>query len=112
MAAATRNGVRGGLPHLVDTRRLLLLSDTWRILCTVLAVVPLPGLGTFLAGWKNPHSGLRSRGILQMILVVFGSWPLILPGVAGFIWACWGAVRIHRDARPTGTLSQPTDAAS
>lgn len=75
--------------------RLRLLLRPWeRWTCVALNLVPLPGLGAVLAGWRNPHTTLRRNGLLQMTLVLFGSWPLVVPGVAGFMWAAWDAVRI------------------
>ncbi len=90
-------------------RPIILLSNGWRLACVLLNLVPLPGLGATIAGWRNPHTPLRSHGIAQMILVVFGSWPLVVPGIAGFAWAAWDAYVIHRDARPAGPLSRPVD---
>lgn len=88
----------------------LILSRPWRIACVVLAVVPLPGLGVFLAGHKNPHTKYRARGAAQLLLVVFGSWPLVLPGVAGLAWAAYDAVTIHRTAVVPGEKSRPIHA--
>lgn len=86
----------------------LYLSPPWHIACTVLAVFPLPGLGTLLAGIKNPHTRFTLHGALQLVLVVFGSWPLIVPGVAGLAWAVWSAVQIHRHSRAPPPWSHPT----
>ncbi len=86
----------------------LVLSPTWKWVCTVLQIVPLPGVGAIIAGIKNPHSGLTKRGIAQLALVVFGSWPLILPGAAGLIWAIVDAVRIARWSQNTPPWSFPT----
>lgn len=74
----------------------------------MLQVVPLPGLGAILAGTKNPHSRLLGRGAAQMTLVVLGSWPLIIPGAIGLLWAIWDAVRIAQNARPAPAWSEPT----
>lgn len=87
----------------------LVLSPAWRIACIVLQVVPVPGVGAIIAGIKNPHSGLRGRGIAQAALVVFGSWPLIIPGAAGLIWAIVDAVRIGRWAEAAPSWSYPTE---
>ena len=77
--------------------RLRLVLRPWeRTAAAILNVVPLPGLGALLAGWRNAHTTLRRNGALQMALVVLGAWPLIVPGVAGFAWAAWDAVRIAR----------------
>jgi hypothetical protein len=77
--------------------RLRLLLRPWeRTTAAILNVVPLPGLGALLAGWRNAHTSLRRNGALQMALVVFGAWPLIVPGAIGFGWAVWDAVRIAR----------------
>jgi hypothetical protein len=61
---------------------------------SILNVLPLPGLGAILVGWRNPHTTLRRNGALQMMLVLLGTWPVIVPGVAGIVWAVWDAVRI------------------
>jgi hypothetical protein len=77
--------------------RLRLLLRPWeRAACATLNVVPLPGLGALLAGWRNAHTTLRRNGALQLALVVFGSWPLLVPGAAGLLWAAWDTVRIAR----------------
>ena len=77
--------------------RLRLLLRPWeRTAAAILNVVPLPGLGALLAGWRNAHTTLRRNGALQMALVILGSWPLIVPGAAGFAWAVWDTVRIAR----------------
>jgi hypothetical protein len=55
-----------------------------------------PGLGAIVVGFRNPHARLLRNGILQMMLVVAGSWPLIVPGAIGFVWAVRDAVRISR----------------
>jgi hypothetical protein len=76
-------------------RRLRLLLRPWeRVACAALNVAPLPGLGALLAGWRNAHTTLRRNGALQMALVAFGAWPLVVPGAAGLLWAVWDAVRI------------------
>lgn len=75
--------------------RLRLLLRPWeRWTCVALNVLPLPGLGAVLAGWRNAHTNLRRNGVMQLTLVLFGSWPLIVPGAVGFAWAIWDAVRI------------------
>jgi hypothetical protein len=83
-------------------RRLRLLLRPWeRTACAVLNLVPLPGLGAVLAGWRNAHTTLRRNGLLQLGLVVLGSWPLVVPGVAGVLWAAWDTIRIaHADLSP------------
>jgi hypothetical protein len=98
--------------------RLRLLLRPWeRTACAVLNVLPLPGLGAVLAGWRNPHTRLLRNGALQLALVAFGIWPLVLPGAAGLAWAGWDAVRIGqarllrmppRDAPDPATLPGPT----
>lgn len=93
--------------------RLRLLLRPWeRTACAILNLVPLPGLGALLAGWRNAHTTLRRDGILQLVLVVFGSWPLILPGALGFLWAAWSTIQIaHADLRrmPARDAPQPPD---
>ena len=71
-----------------------MLSPAWRTTFGVLNILPLPGLGATLAGWRNAHTNLRRNGLLQMTLVVFGSFPLIIPGAIGFVWAIVDGVRI------------------
>lgn len=90
----------------VDPPRLI-LSRRLRAACVALQVVPLPGLGAIIAGQRNPHTRLRARGIAQATLVVFGSWPLILPGAAGLAWAVWDAVRIAQWSQPPDAWSEP-----
>ncbi len=85
-----------------------LLSPGWKRAVVALQVFPLPGLGAVLAGTRNPHSGLLGRGVAQMALVVFGAYPLLVPGAIGLAWAVYDAVRIGRFARPPGPLSRPT----
>jgi hypothetical protein len=72
----------------------LQLSPGGRTLWALLNVLPLPGLGAMWVGWRNPHSRLLRNGWLQLVLVLFGSWPLLLPGAVGLAWAVWDAVRI------------------
>ena len=85
---------------------MLLLGPRWKIACIVLQV--LPGVGAIVAGSKNPHSRYLGRGVAQLVLVVFGAWPLIIPGAVGLTWAWFDAYRIGRDARPPGPMSRPT----
>lgn len=94
--------------------RLRLLLRPWeRWVCAVLNVLPLPGAGAIAAGWRNPHTRLVRNGCLQAVLVVFGSWPLIVPGAIGFAWAVWDAVRIGqaRIRMPPADAPQPERAA-
>ena len=95
-------------------RRLRLLLRPWeRAACAVLNVVPLPGLGALVAGWRNAHTTLRRDGALQMALVVFGAWPLVVPGAIGFAWAVWDAIRIAQaDLRRLPPRDAPAPAAS
>jgi hypothetical protein len=72
----------------------LLLSPSARWTLLALNLVPLPGLGAAIAGWRNPHTRLLRNGLMQLTLVVLGSWPLIVPGAIGLAWAVWDAVRI------------------
>jgi hypothetical protein len=77
--------------------RLRLVLRPWeRAAFAALNVLPLPGLGGILAGWRNAHTTLRRNGFLQLVLVVFGSWPLVVPGAVGLLWAIWDTVRIAR----------------
>jgi hypothetical protein len=75
--------------------RLVLSPRARRALC-VLNLVPVAGVGAMLAGRRNPHTRLLRNGILQCLLVVLGSWPLVVPGAIGLAWAAWDAVRIGR----------------
>lgn len=88
---------------------MLLLGPRWKVACVTLQVLPLPGLGAVIAGHKNPHTKLRARGIAQLSLVVFGSWPLIIPGAAGVVWAWWDAFVMARTAVAPGPMSQPAE---
>jgi hypothetical protein len=92
-------------------RPLRLLLRPWeRTAFAVLNVLPLPGLGAVLAGWRNAHTTLRRNGILQMVLVVFGSWPLVVPGAIGLGWAVWDAVRIGQARIRMPPRNAPTPA--
>lgn len=91
-----------------EPARPWILGPGWRRAAVVLQVVPLPGLGAIIAGNRNPHSGLTGRGVAQLALVVFGSYPLLVPGAVGLAWAVYDAVRIGRFARPPGPGSEPT----
>lgn len=77
-----------------DRRLRLRVSKTARWALFALTLLPLPGLGAAILGWRNPHTRLLSHGLLQLTLVLFGSWPLVLPGAIGLAWAVWDAVRI------------------
>lgn len=79
-------------PH--DRRLRLRTSPAARWALVVLNVLPLPGVGAAILGWRNPHTRLLQHGLLQLTLVLFGSWPLVVPGVAGLAWAAYDAVRI------------------
>ncbi|HUR26468.1 MAG TPA: hypothetical protein VM327_10690 [Candidatus Thermoplasmatota archaeon] len=89
--------------------RLRLLLRPWeRTAAAILNVFPLPGLGALLAGWRNAHTTLRRNGALQMVLVLLGSWPLIVPGIVGLAWAIWDTVRIARaDLRDPPPRAEP-----
>lgn len=86
----------------------IVLTSSWRITCIVLQLLPIPGVGAIIAGIKNPHTGLLGRGIAQVALVLFGSWPLIIPGAAGLVWAIVDAVRIGRHSVRPARWSLPT----
>jgi len=60
----------------------------------ILNLVPFPGAGAIVVGWRNPHTRLLPRGVAQLALVLFGLYPLIVPGVFGLAWAILDAVRI------------------
>lgn len=77
-----------------DPRLRLRVGPAARRALCALQVLPLPGLGAALLGWRNPHTRLLQHGLMQLTLVVFGSWPLVIPGVAGVVWAVVDAVRI------------------
>lgn len=76
--------------------RLRLQLRPWeRTLYSALNVVP-PGVGAMVVGWRNPHTRLLRNGALQLGLVAFGAWPLVLPGAVGMAWAIVDAVRIAK----------------
>lgn len=77
-------------------RLRLQLTPGARLALGLLNLLPLPGLGAVVAGWRNPHTRLLSRGAAQMALVALGSYPLVVPGVFGFAWAVADGVRILR----------------
>ncbi|MEK6984927.1 MAG: hypothetical protein AABX89_00905 [Candidatus Thermoplasmatota archaeon] len=90
----------------------LQLTPAGRITWSLLNVLPLPGLGALWVGWRNPHSRLLRHGWLQMVLVVFGSWPLLVPGAIGFGWAIFDAVRIGQaDLAPLPPKAQAQEPA-
>lgn len=92
-------------------RRLRLqLRPRARLALGLLNVLPVPGVGAVVAGWRNPHSRLMARGWSQMALVLLGSYPLLLPGAVGLAWAVADAVRILRAdlaPRPPDEASSP-----
>lgn len=73
-----------------------MIDGRWRWVWTTLNVVPLPGVGALVVGARNPHTRLAAHGAAQALLVVFGTWPLVLPGLAGLTWAIFDAVQIAR----------------
>lgn len=77
-----------------DRRLRLRTSNAARWTLFALTLLPLPGVGAAILGWRNPHTRLLQRGLLQAALVLFGSWPLVVPGAIGLAWAVWDAVRI------------------
>lgn len=85
----------------------LVLSPAQRVALPVLNVLPLPGVGAVWTGIKNPHSRYLWRGVGQIVLVLFGSWPLIVPGAAGLAWAVWDAVQIRRQSVDPPAWSRP-----
>lgn len=76
-------------------RRLRLLAKPWhRWTLFAFTLLPLPGVGAAILGWRNPHTRLLRNGLMQATLVLLGSWPLVVPGAIGLAWAIWDAVRI------------------
>ncbi len=105
MTKARRNPLPGsGLLRLMVTPRM-------RVVYATLNVVPLPGVGALLLGWRNAHTNLRRNGILQLTLVLFGSWPLVVPGVIGILWAAYDAMRIAQARLIRFPASSATDPA-
>lgn len=82
--------------HSFVRRLRLMLAKGWQPALALLNVLPLPGLGAIVVGRRNAHTKLLRNGILQTVLVIFGSWPLVVPGALGFGWAIVDAVRIAR----------------
>lgn len=74
----------------------------------MLNIVPVPGIGAIIAGYRNPHSPLLRHGIAQALLVAFGSWPLILPGLIGLAWAIRTAMIIDGAQQP-GRRTRPVE---
>ncbi len=72
----------------------LLGAPKLRPLWVALQVLPIPGLGAIVVGTHNPHTRLRRNGTAQLLLVLLGSWPLVLPGLAGLAWAIRDAIYI------------------
>lgn len=72
----------------------LMVGPRWRYVWAAMNVLPVPGAGAIVVGARNPHSRLLPHGVGQALLVLFGSWPLVVPGLAGLAWAVWDAVRI------------------
>ncbi len=85
-----------------------LLGPRLKPAVVTLQVFPLPGVGAIIAGIRNPHSGLLGRGIAQTALIVFGSYPLLIPGAAGLGWAIVDAIRIGKFAESPAAWSEPT----
>lgn len=75
-------------------RLVLRTSNRARWALFGLTLLPWPGLGAAILGWRNPHTRLLQHGLLQATLVLFGSWPLVIPGAIGLAWAIWDAIRI------------------
>jgi len=73
----------------------LQLRPWQRTALAILNIVP-PGVGAIVAGWRNPHTRLLRNGVVQFVLVAFGAWPLVFPGIIGLAWAIWDAVRIFQ----------------
>ncbi len=71
-----------------------MLQAQWRPVWAILNVLPIPGVGAMVVGRRNAHTKLLRNGILQCILFVFGSWPLVVPGAIGLGWAIVDAMRI------------------
>lgn len=90
-----------------DPQRAPLLSENWRNACVALNVLPIPGVGAIIAGWRNPHSKLLGKGVAQLVLVVFGSFPLIVPGVIGFVWAASTSYWLHTNTMPIPKRGPP-----
>lgn len=74
----------------------------WGLLGLVLNVLPLPGVGSILAGIKGNHRGTLVVGIVQAVVDVGASvlmvttlafWPVLLVFVA-WVWSIVWGVRI------------------
>jgi hypothetical protein len=56
----------------------------WGILCLILNIVPLPGLGSIIAGAKTSHTKTIVFGIIQFVTAFI---------VIGWIWSIvWGVL--------------------
>ncbi len=83
-------------PRPRDRRLALRVSPGARWALCILNVLPVPGVGAAVLGWRNPHTRLLRNGLMQLTLVVLGAWPLVVPGAIGLAWAIWDAVRIGK----------------
>jgi hypothetical protein len=87
----------------------------WGIVCLVLNVLPLPGVGSILAGVKGGHRGVLIVGIVQALLDIGGIVLLVNAQFLGFllslaagVWSIVWGVRIFLASGATTSASTPT----
>ncbi|MFA5945017.1 MAG: hypothetical protein WC876_11205 [Candidatus Thermoplasmatota archaeon] len=66
------------------------IEQTPAILCLIVNVILLPGVGTIIAGYVGKRS-LLVKGILQLVLTIV---------LVGWIWAIVSAVKIMKNSVP------------
>ncbi|MES2155731.1 MAG: hypothetical protein V4510_11400 [bacterium] len=68
----------------------------WGILCLILNILPLPGLGTIIAGVRDGRHVGRDVviGVVQLLLTI---------AILGFIWSVVWGVAIFVNSAPMGS---------
>lgn len=66
----------------------------WGIVCLILDIIPIPGLGTIIAGAKT--SDVKN--------IVFGILQVIIP-IVGWIWGIIWGILIFMKSTPTTTAT-------
>lgn len=76
----------------------LVIREPWRKTWAITTMV-VPGLGAMVLGWRNPHTRYLRVGFLQMLLFLFGSYPLLLGGIIAYAWAIPTGLAMLKDPR-------------